>query len=142
MINDDHSTEENIQCSSSVGITFTNITDLTVKNIVLKYCRMITKKLVNIIYTEKVIILSHCLNVQLKNITIFGNNQFYTHPLIAINVLGNSSFEYLTCNGFAVEYNEANVNSTNHKLLIQNYNVLDSNAVYFPHSIIMVHMYR
>ena len=135
-----------IQCNSSVGITLTNITDLTVKNIALKNCGMITKKLVNIsifFYTEKVIILSHCLNVQLKNITIFGKNQFYIYPLIAINVLGNSSFEYLTCNGFAVEYNEENVNGTNHKLLIQNYNVLDSNAVYFPHqSIIMVHMYQ
>ena len=135
-----------IQCNSSVGIIMNNIADLTVKNIVLKQCGIITKHLVNLsifFYTEKAIILTHCLNVQLKNITIFGKNIYYIYPLVAINILGNSSFEHLTCNGFAVEYNEANAHGKDHKLLIENYNVLDYNAVYLPHqNIIMVHMYQ
>ena len=134
-----------IQCNSSVGVIMNNITDLIVKNIVVKNCGIVTKKFLNIsvfFYTEKAIILTHCLNVQLRNITIFGKNQFYTHLLVAINVLGDSSFQYLTCNGFQVEYKEANVSGTNHTLLIENYSELDK-AVYLPHqSVIMVHMHQ
>ena len=135
-----------IYCNSSVGVVMSNITDLIVKSIVIKNCGIVTKKkFLNIsifFYAEKAVILIHCLNVQLKNITIASKNQFYTHLFVAINVLGNSSFQYLTCNGFQVEYKEANVSGTYHTLLIEKYSVLD-NAVYPPYqSVIMVQLHQ
>ena len=136
-----------IQCNSSCGIVLSNITDLTMKNIAIKKCGITTKRLLNssilLYYEERSIIITQCLNVQLKHITIYGKNQYHTHSLLGINVFGNSSFENLTSNGFEVAYNDAYFNGTYHKLIIQNYNVLDKNAVYLPHQrIIMVYMYQ
>ena len=140
-----------IHCNSSGGIIITNIVDLTVKNLTIKKCeidtKILTKMLSNITislhYTEKSIVLINCLNVELINITLHGKNQYYTHSLMGINVLGNSSFEGLTSNGFAVEYHEANVSGIYHKLLIKNYNTLDGNAIYRPQqSIIIVYMHQ
>ena len=140
-----------IQCNSSGGIIMTNIADLTTKKLTVKKCeidtKMLTKMLSNITislhYTEKSIVLINCLNVESINITLHGKNPCYTHSLMGVNVLGNSSFEYLTSNGFAVEYHEANVTGIYHKLLIKTYNTLDGNAIYRPHqNIIIVYMHQ
>ena len=128
-----------IQCNSSVGITLSNITDLTVQDILLNDCQ--TTSYINV--TNFAMLLKDCYNVQLNRVTITGEN---THYLQAVNVLGNSLFLDLTCNRLLLLYNEVNVNGKyQHNLLIKNYKIVPNditNPYNISDSVITVHMFQ
>ena len=112
-----------IQCDSSVGITMSNITVLTIANLVIDTCK--TKNNVlninNWIFTESSTIISHCYDVELQNITAYGS---YGYTILAINILGISSFINIKSYGLTMQYNEENVDYKYNKLLIENYQML------------------
>ena len=99
-----------IKCNSSIGITMSKISDLTMANLVIDSCK-IKKNVLNIdrqIFWANGMILSHCYNVQLQNITVYRSDQYYRSALLVINLLGISSFINITSNGLKIEYNEVN----------------------------------
>ena len=60
--------------------------------------------------------------------------------ILAINVLGISSFINLTSSGLVIEYNEISCNDEDNKLLIENYLVSPHTKVY--HSIVTIQLYQ
>ena len=61
--------------------------------------------------------------------------------IIAINILGHSSFINVTSNGLGIEYNEENVDNIYNKLLIENYQILSTPNIYLSIPII-IHLYQ
>ena len=109
-----------IQCNSSVGITLSNIADVTIKDILLSDCQTTS----NVDVTKFAMQLKDCYNVQLNRVTITGES---SHYLQAVNVLGNSSFLNLTCNRLVLLYNEVKVTGKHlHNLLIKNFKIFSS----------------
>ena len=136
-----------IQCNSSVGITITNITNLTMAKFVIENCK-IENNFLDIdswIFRRNSMILSHCYNVQLQNITVHrseSSDQLYRSAVLAINILGISSFINLISSELKIEYHEVDGDYKYNKLLIGNYQILS-----FPKDInfdigIMIYLYQ
>ena len=106
-----------IQCRSSVSIIMTNINDLTIRDIQLNDCQTTSNSLSNKKHVFA-IQLKDCYDIQLNSVTITGK---FSHHLIAVNALGNSSFINLACNRLVLLYNEVNMNNKYHNVLIDNY---------------------
>ena len=88
------------------------------------------------------IILSQCYNVQLQNIAAHKSqsaplDQLNRSAVLAVNVLGISSFINFTSSALIILYSEVNVNDTYNKLLIENYIV--SSHTRFIYGIITIH---
>ena len=89
-------------------------------------------------------ILSHCYNVQLQNITVHRSEQWYRSAILVINVLGISSFINITSHGLAIEYNKVNVDNMYYKLLLENYQIPFSTKLkdrYYD-SVIIIHFHQ
>ena len=111
-----------IQCNSSVGITMSNITNLTLTKLLIENCRN-ENNFFNIdhwIFKGNGMMLSHCYNIQLHNITV------YKSTILAVNVLGISSFINVTSHGLNVEYIEVKVDNVYKKFLLENYQIPSS----------------
>ena len=86
-------------------------------------------------------IFSHCYNVQLQNIIVWRSDHLHKTTIVAINILGYSSFINVTSHGLAIEYNEENVDNIYNKLLIENYQILSTPNIYLGVPII-IHLYQ
>ena len=128
-----------IQCNSSVGITMNNITDLALENLAIENCRVTNNflKIYYMIFRDNAVILSHCNNVHLQNIKICIP-QSYRPSILAINVLGTSSFINVTSNRLTIEYSEVNIGDKCIKLLMENYHI-PSNIL---NNAIIIHLYQ
>ena len=140
-----------IQCNSSVGIRMSNITNLTIAKLAIKNCEVKQiKSIVTInfsrwIFMGNSMILSHCHNVQLQNIEVYKSQLAPTRQLnrfgiLAIDVLGVSSFINLTTCALIILYSELNYNDTYNKLLIENYQIPSHTRPRFYHAIITIYL--
>ena len=136
-----------IQCNSSVGITMNNITNLTMEKLVIENCTIAKPKDVMLDFFHRKfignsMILSHCYNVQLKNVTVYRPDQLGRPNILAINTLGTSSIINLTSSGLIIQYNEVSANHkyNNCKLLIENY--LISSHAKFVYAIVTIQLYQ
>ena len=103
-----------IQCNSSVGIIMTNITDLTMKNMVIKGC---IRKLVG--PYGAAVTLENCVNVVLCYLEAYI--KFYDEsylPFLGMNILGKSRFSHISCNKLHFIYNEIHAKNVSNTLLI------------------------
>ena len=124
-----------IQCDSSVGITMSNITDLTMANLAIVNCK------INRIFSKNGITLSHCYNIELQNIKTYTSDLLYGSTIIVTNTLGISSLMNLTCDALQIYYNEVNfVEKYNVKLLIRNYQIPSPSKHIFLDSVILIHL--
>ena len=133
-----------IQCNSSVGITMSNITDLTMTKLLTKNCRN-ENNFLNIYrgtFIGNGMVLSHCYNVQLQDITVYKSKQWYGSTILAVNVLGISSFINVTSHGLKVEYNEVKVDNVYSKLLLKNYQIPSSPNDRFSNSVFTIHFFQ
>ena len=98
-----------------------NIVNLTIAKLVIQKCHVKDNflNLTTLIFTGKSVILSQCYNVKVLHTAVFELSQLHTHTILAVNVLGNSSFINLTSNGLVIEYNEVNTDDIQHKILIE-----------------------
>ena len=107
----------------------TNITGLTMVKIVIENCE-IKNNLSDIdhswIFRRNGMILSHCYNVQLQDITVHRSDQLYRSTILAINMLGISSFINIISFGINIMYDEVDVDYEYNKLLIENYRISSS----------------
>ena len=115
-----------IQCNSSVGITMSNIVNLTMTKLLIENCKMEN----NVLNIDRWIfirgngmVLSHCYNVQLQDIVIYRSKQWHGSTILVVTVLGISSFINITSNGLIIEYNEVYVDNVYNKLLLENYQI-------------------
>ena len=108
-----------IQCTSSVGFIMTNITNLTVQNVVIRNCRTIHHSLQAAVYIKG------CSFVQFRLIHIY--QQSYVISLLGINILGDSYIHNIACSEMYFYYNNtiAGLNISRHKLLVSHYHIIN-----------------
>ena len=124
-----------IHCNSSVGIVITNVTKLTITNLVIENCTIKRNYLYAYVLTLSGMTLSQCYNIQLQDITVYGSDK---SAVLAVNILGNSSFVNLTSYGMIIEYNEIYVLNNYNKLLVENYQ-----GLFTTHdTLITIHLYQ
>ena len=121
-----------------------NITDLTMAKLVIENCK-IENNFLNIhlwYFIGNGMILSHCYNVQLQNITVLLG-KLHRSNILAINILGISSFINVICYALLIMYNEANVDDmyNYNKLLIENYQIPSNTDINFD-SLITIYFHQ
>ena len=127
-----------IQCNSSVGITLSNITDLSMKKLVIQNCK-VKNNFLNVhflIFKGNSMILSHCYNAELQNITVYRSD--YRSTILAINILG--TFINVKSNGLIIQYNEFNVHGKISTLLIENYQIPPSTKTTYFDCVILIQL--
>ena len=121
-----------------------NITDLTMAKFVMENCK-IENNFLDIdfqIFRRNGMILSFCYNVQLLNVTVYRSDQLYRSAILAINILGISSFINITSHKLKIKCNEVDVDYKYNKLLIENYQI-PSSPKYINFDIgIMIYLYQ
>ena len=100
-----------IQCNSSVDIVMINITELTMKNMIIKDCNK------NLEMYGATVAIENCINVDISHLEIYFSlyNQLY---LSGTNVLGKSRFSHIVCNKIHFIYNETKARNMSNILLI------------------------
>ena len=132
-----------IQCNSSVGITMSNIVNLTMTKLLIENCK-IENNVLNIdhwIFVGNGMVLSYCYNVHLQNITVYRLKEWYRSAILVLNILGISSFINITSHGLAIEYNEVYVDNGYNKLLLENYQIPSTKDRYY-NSVITIHFHQ
>ena len=127
-----------IQCNSSVGITLSNITDFTMERLMIENCK-VEKNFHYLIFKKRLssMTLSHCYNGHLQNITIYSSD--YRSTILAVNVLGISSFINVKSNGLRIQYNEMNLDNSCSKLLLEIYQI---SFISSYNAIILIQLYQ
>ena len=111
-----------IDCNSSGGLVFKNITHLVIENIVIKNCQ-------NQQHTsyQPAVIITDCNFVKLSHVYIQQKKpqmQQCKVSLLGINILGNSSLDHLKCNKpLILQYNEANVTVKHQRISLNNFSI-------------------
>ena len=116
-----------IQCDSSVGIVMNNITSLTMKNITIQNCMAQHGS------QRAAIIITQNSFIQIHHVQIC---QVSKQPsLLAVNILGDSSFNNMMCNGIHLYYYDTEIVSKNHTILLKHHNSKYGIRVYmFQHT--------
>ena len=78
-----------IQCSSSVGFVMTNITNLTIKYMVIQNCKIKHHSL------QAAVFIKECSFVHIHSVHIYHAR--YVISLLGVNILGNSFLNDITC---------------------------------------------
>ena len=102
-----------IQCTSSVGIVMVNITNLTIKNMVIKNCKKHDS------LQAAAVFIKECNFVRLHSVHIY--HERHVISLLGLNVLGNSYFHEIKCHEMHFYYNETTVKAKNHNILIDSF---------------------
>ena len=101
-----------IQCNS-VGIVMVNITNLTIKNMVIKDCKKHDS------LQGAAVFIKECNFVRLHFVHIY--HERHVISLLGLNVLGNSYFHEMKCHEMHFYYNETTVKAKNHNILIDSF---------------------
>ena len=103
-----------IQCASSIGIVMTNITNLTIQNMVIKNCEKHDSPRASVFIKECHFVILHSVHIYHDRVVI---------SLLGLNVLGNSYFYEIKCQEMHFYYNETTVKAKNHNILIDSFYV-------------------
>ena len=106
-----------IQCASSVGIVMTNITNLTVKNIVIQNCESEHDSL------QAAVFIKECNFIMLQLVHIYHASHVIS--LLGVNILGNSYLHEVKCQEIHFYYNELTVTARKHNILINSFYVMN-----------------
>ena len=109
-----------IQCTSSVGIVMTNITNLTIANMVVQSCKTALHSL------KPAVFIKECSFVQLHYVYIYHANYKLAISLLGINILGDSYIQDFTCFEMHFYYNEISTEMKNHTLLVNHYSIINN----------------
>ena len=128
-----------IHCNSSAGIVMTNITNLTLKNMVIRGCRKLVEYTVDHVVA---VAIENCSDVILSCLHIYmGHNIYLQYSLLGINVLGK--FDHISCNAIVLYYNEMQARNTNNTLLIDNFQQVEYiNSLSIINLVVYEHSYK
>ena len=115
-----------ISCNSSVGLVLRNITSLVIENIIIRNCH--TQLFSS--YGYPAVVITECKYVKLNHVKIYHNMQknLTRTSFLGLNIMGNSSLDYLTCaECLYLYYYETNMTwpIKNHILSLNHYNSED-----------------
>ena len=115
-----------INCNLSVGLILRNVTNLIIENIIIRNCH--TQRFLS--YGYPAVVITECNYVKLNHVKIYHNMQIQVQivSLLGLNVMGNSSLDYLTCDErLYLYYNETNMTwpIKNHIIFLNHYNSED-----------------
>ena len=104
-----------IQCTSSVGIIMTNITELIIQNVVIKNCK--TKH--DSLRIQTAVLIKECHFVMLNSVHVYHDKNAIS--LLGFNVLGNSCFIEIKCQEIHLYYYEMTVETKIHNILVNSF---------------------
>ena len=110
-----------IQCNSTVGIIIKNVTNLSVKNMVVKNCLASS--------FSAAVIIKECSNVKLHHVQIYHTHYYskYENCLKGFNLVGNSHLDYISCDKqIYFDYFETNTSLDNQVISLNHYNIVDN----------------
>ena len=107
-----------IQCASSVGIVMANITNLTVKNIVIQNCESKHDSL------QAAVFIKECNFIMLQLVHIYHASHVIS--LLGVNILGNSYLHEVKCHEIHFYYNEKTVTAKMHNILINSFYAMNN----------------
>ena len=113
-----------IQCNSSVGIVMTNITNLTMSNIVIKGCNKSTPRVYGVNHQVYIAVtIKNSFDVILSWVHIYMENKdiLHTYSLLGINVLGKSKFSNFSCNKIILHYHDIQTRNINNTISIDHF---------------------
>ena len=127
-----------IQCNSSVGIMMNNISNLSMKNFIIRACQLLHMKTYNGLilsytvtikrYFSSVIIMKDCKDASVHHLQVYLENPNIRDPvsydsLKGINILGNSNFSHISCLQMSFQYdkNDTKVENKHQNLFIDHY---------------------
>ena len=102
-----------IQCASSLGIVMANITNLTIRNIVIQNCQSKHDSL------QAAIFIKECHFITLQSVHI--HHTTHVISLLGVNILGNSYFHEVKCHEIHFYYNETTFKVKKHNILINSF---------------------
>ena len=102
-----------IQCTSSIGIVMTNITNLTVRNMIVKNCRIKYRSL------QAAVFIKDCSFVKLHSVHIYHARHVIS--LLGVNILEDSYMNYITCLEMHFYYNETITKTKRHNISVNHY---------------------
>ena len=117
--NDYSNTSAIIQCNSSVGIIMKNISNLSLKNMVIKNC------LANSF--SAAVTIKECSGVKLTHIQIYHTHYSskYGMCLKGFNVMDDSYLDHISCDKqMRFEYYETNTSLNNHMISLDHYDIV------------------
>ena len=109
-----------IQCTSSVGIEMTNITNLTIANMIVQGCKTSLHSL------KPAVFIKECSFVQLHYVHIYHASYKHVISLLGINILGESYMQDITCFEMHFYYNEISTEMKNHTFLVNRYSIINN----------------
>ena len=107
-----------IQCSSSVGFVMTNITNLTIKYMVIQNCKITHHSL------QVAVFIKECSFVQIHSVHIYHTRHVIS--LLGVNILGNSSLHDITCFEMHFYYIETATKAKEHNISVNRYYTLNT----------------
>ena len=96
-----------------------NITNLTMRNIIIRGCMKLEKHTVN----KVAVTIESCFDVILSWVYIYMEDKdiLHTYSLLGSNVLGKSKFGNISCNKLILYYHEMQVRNINNTFLIEHF---------------------
>ena len=119
-----------IQCSASINIIMTNITNLTIMNLMIKQVE--STKEINILHY--LVMISKCKNFVVDHLKIHAKLS-----LITLNALGKSYLSHLSCGNIALQFDENKLEKDHSYLLIDHYQI-PSHMVYDQKEYVIIFM--
>ena len=107
-----------IQCNSSVGFVMANITNLTIRNVIIRNCTTNCSHAGMNSVKQSVIFMHNCYKIQMHYIEIY-NVQLKT-GLLAYNILGSFNLSKIKSKGIRIVYTDDYINSLNFEQAILN----------------------
>ena len=109
-----------IQCNSSVGIVMNKITNLILRNVIIRDCEKIDK------YTgDKIAVtIENCFNVFLSSLNIHMEHDINIHSMLGINILGKSKFHNVSCTSISLSYHATQTTHTSNTLLMDHFDAV------------------
>ena len=107
-----------IQCNSSVGFVMANITNLTIRNAIIRNCTTNCSHAGMNSIKQSVIFMHNCYKIQMHYIEIH-NVQLKT-GLLAYNILGSFNLSKIKSKGIRIVYTDDYINSPNFEQAILN----------------------
>ena len=124
-----------IHCNSSFSVIMSNVTGLTVRNILIRNCgpsevedeNIIMMRTYNNTHGKHAVIVNYCASVLLEELTIITSKN---PGLLAVNVIGNYSMVNITVNKFIFLYDSGNTDEHSDCLEINTYSCTDNVAIF------------
>ena len=108
-----------IQCDELISIVMTNITNLTIKNLMIQNGKLVLNNSLDVLFS--LITIRDCKNVIVDHLQIYKLYDDTLYSIVVINVLGKSQLSHLLCYNIKLCYNDTEMDTEDNTLLVDHY---------------------